>query len=265
MTDSFAPFRLPYGESEWQFGDLRLPDGPGPYPVVLSIHGGFWKAKYGLEYNEKLSVWFTRHGYATWNIEYRRVGHPGGGWPGTLLDVAAAADHLRALAPQYHLDLGRVVAIGHSAGGHLALWLAGRPKLPAGSELFAAHPLKLRGVISLAGVADLALMYRIHEEQQVPREESPVPGLLGALPDQVPERLALGSPVRLAPLGLPTVLAHGVEDQVVPIRVAEAYAAVAGEEAELLTLPGVEHFKVIDPEAAGAWPPIARAMDRLMG
>lgn len=265
MTGSAAPIRLAYGTGEWQFGDLRLPDGPGPHPVVLSIHGGFWKAKYGLDENEKLSAWFAGQGYATWNIEYSRVGHPGGGWPGTLLDVAAAADHLRRLAVPYSLDLDRVVAIGHSAGGHLALWLAGRHRLPLGSELFQAQPLPLRGVISLAGVADLELMFQIHQERNLALDASPVPGLLGAVPQQVPDRVASGSPVRLAPLGLPTVLIHGAEDQIVPPQVAESYAQAAGAEAELLVLPGVEHFKVVDPAASDAWPPIAAAMERLMG
>lgn len=257
--------RAQYGSGEWQFGDLRLPDRPGPHPVVLSIHGGFWRARYGLDFNERLAAWFAAHGYATWNIEYRRVGQEGGGWPGTLLDVAAAADHLRLLAQSHPLDLGRVVAIGHSAGGHLALWLAGRHKLPVRSPLFTPDPLALRGVISLAGVADLTAMADWHQARGVPLSESPVPGLLGGTPAERPERLACACPARLAPLGVPTILIHGENDEIVPLSVSEAYAGAAGHEATLTPLAGVDHFAPIDPDSPSAWPPVAAATARLMG
>lgn len=259
-----SPLRSAYGPDPNQFGDLRLPAGPGPHPVLLSIHGGFWRAKYGLEYNERLSAWFADRGCATWNIEYRRVGQEGGGYPGTLLDAAAAADHLRTLAERYPLDLARVVAVGHSAGGQLALWLAGRRRLPGGPLRGSGDPLPLSGVISLAGVADLEAMFQIHEARAVPLEESPVPGVLGGVPTAVPERVASASPARLAPLGVHTVLIHGADDQIVPVSVAESYARVAGPEAELIVLDRVEHFQVIDPDSE-AWAPIAAAVDRLLG
>src|SRR5215468_7306163 len=115
--------RVAYGKGDFQFADLRLPPGKGPHPVVIVIHGGFWRAAYDLVYAGHMSAALTRRGVATWNIEYRRVGHPGGGFPGTLDDVAAAVDHLAQIAPSHSLDLSRVIAIGHSAGGHLALWL----------------------------------------------------------------------------------------------------------------------------------------------
>lgn len=254
--------RIAYGPGEWQFGDLRLPDGAGPHPVALVIHGGFWRVRYGLDLMDRLSEDFTARGLATWNIEYRRVGHEDGGWPGTLTDVARAADHLRALAPDYRLDLSRVVSIGHSAGGHLALWLAARHCLPAGSAVTTtADPLRLRGAISLAGVCDLELMWAVRQE------ESPVAAFLEGTPAEQPERYALASPVRLLPLGVPQVLVHGTADTTVPLQVSARYreaAAAAGDDVTLVELPGVEHMKVIDPTSE-AWPPIAHAMMHLVG
>src|SRR5215475_11805903 len=147
--------RLSYGSNEFQFGDLRLPKGAGPHPVAIVIHGGCWMSEYGLSYMGHLSAALTEAGVATWSVEYRRVGNQGGGWPGTFEDVARAADHLRKISNQYHLDLDRVVAVGHSAGGHLALWLAARKLLPKDSLVYSADPLPLRGVVSLAGVTDL--------------------------------------------------------------------------------------------------------------
>src|SRR5581483_5408559 len=112
--------RLTYGDDPQQFGDLSLPSTSGPHPIILLIHGGFWRAPYNLSLMSSLAEDLVRYGLATWNIEYRRVGDPGGGWPGTLQDVALAADHLITIAPTYNLDLQRIVAVGHSAGGQLA-------------------------------------------------------------------------------------------------------------------------------------------------
>jgi acetyl esterase/lipase len=259
-TPRFTPQRIRYGPGEWQFGDLRLPATGGPHPVVIVIHGGFWKAQYGLDLMDKMSDDLTARGYATWNIEYARVGHAGGAWPGTLLDVAAAADFLRRLAPEYSLDLGRVASIGHSAGGHLALWLAARHRIPAGSPVAAQDPLPLAGVVSLAGVTNLARMWEVRQV------DSPVANFLGGRPDEVPERYAAASPVQLLPLGVPQVLVHGAEDTDVPPELSETYTAAAraaGDPAELVALPGVEHFMVIDPDSI-AWPPIVAALARVL-
>jgi acetyl esterase/lipase len=130
-----AANRIAYGTGALQFGELRVPAGRGPHPVVIIIHGGCWVAKLGklddravaLDLVRPIAADLTAHGFATWNLEYRRLGNDGGGWPGTFQDIAAGADHLRQIAAKSQLDLSRVVAIGHSAGGHFALWLAARP------------------------------------------------------------------------------------------------------------------------------------------
>ncbi len=134
-----ADHRIAYGPGQFHFGDLRVPKTRGPHPVAIVIHGGFWRAKYDLDYIGHLCAAFTAAGMTTWNIEYRRLGNTGGGWPGTFEDVVRAADHLEKIARDFALDLYRVITVGHSAGGHLALWLATRKKT-------------LQGVIALAAV-----------------------------------------------------------------------------------------------------------------
>jgi acetyl esterase/lipase len=138
-----ADERVPYGSDAHQFGDLRLPKGNGPHPVVMNIHGGFWRNEYDLGHAGHLCAALTAKGVATWNLEYRRIGNPGGGWPGTLDDVQTGAACLETIAAERSLDLKRVVATGHSAGGHLVLWLAKQ------------NTIALRGVVALAPVADL--------------------------------------------------------------------------------------------------------------
>ena len=136
-----AHARIPYGSDPLNVGDLRLPAGDGPHPVAVVIHGGFWRAKYTLEHIGHLCAALTAEGIATWSVEYRRLGDEGGGWPNTMLDVGAATDHLREIAPQYKLDLDRVVVMGHSAGGHLAAWVASRHRIPETSDLYMPSPL----------------------------------------------------------------------------------------------------------------------------
>jgi acetyl esterase/lipase len=150
-----ADRRISYGSDPLNFGDLRLPRGPGPHPEAVVVHGGCWRSENDLRHASHLSAALTRAGVATWTIEYRRVGDEGGGWPGTFQDVARGADYVRALARRFPLDLSRVILVGHSAGGQLALWLAARRNLPRRSPLFSADPIRVRGVVSLAGVTDL--------------------------------------------------------------------------------------------------------------
>lgn len=255
------PIRIRYGAGEHHFADLRLPKCEQLHPVVIVIHGGFWKRQYGLDLMDAMSDDLTERGFATWNIEYSRVGHEGGGYPGTLIDVGRAVDHLREIADEYRLDLGHVYTIGHSAGGHLALWTAGRHRLPAGSVVSAADPLPIHGAVSLAGANDLHLMWEVRQV------ESPVVGFLGGTPGEVPERYALASPAQLLPLGVPQALIHGLDDVDVPPVLSTSYreqAVAAGDQVELKELAGVEHFKVIDP-ASEAWPPIVAALLNLHG
>lgn len=250
--------RQHYGADDSQFGDLRLPIGTGPFPVLVVIHGGFWYDRYGLDLMNHMCEFFTSSGIATWNIEYRRVGQTGGGWPGTLLDVSAAVEYLHNLALIHPIDVTRVVLIGHSAGGHLALWLASRDKIPQGSIWTACKPCQFTRVISLAGVADL------HEMWAVRQENSPVANFLGGRPDEVPDRYRLANPKELLPITVSTTLIHGLDDVNVPISVSESYVRHAENNlnpVEFIRLPGVEHFKLIQPNS-NAWPHIASVVER---
>ncbi len=253
------PIRLAYGPEYLQFGDLYLPHTAGPYPVVPLIHGGYWRNRYDLTLMHGLAEDLARRGYAAWNIEYRRVGDSGGGWPGTFLDVARAIDYIRVLAPQYQLDAQRVVPVGHSAGGHLAFWLAARHHIPADSPLAGSNvtiqegeqtaPLPLIGAISLAGVLDLETAWRLHLSNDAVVE------LLGEKWPDTPERYAAASPAALLPLGVPQILIHGTRDSHVPIEISRDYTAKAkalGDPVTYLELEGIDHFDVIDPHST-AW------------
>lgn len=257
-----ADHRIAYGPGPQQFGELRLPPGPGPHPVVVLIHGGCWQAEYDLKHVTPTAAALTRAGVATWTPEYRRLGDEGGGWPGTFLDVARATDHLRELAERFPLDTTRVVTVGHSAGGHLALWLAARPGLPAGTPLSTPSPLRLHGVVSLAGITDL----RAYGAASGSCNASVTP-LLGGTPDEVGERYALASPVERLPLGVPVRLVHGAGDPIVPVagaRAFEARARAAGDDARLDVVEGAGHFDVIAPFAP-AWRAVERAVRELVG
>jgi acetyl esterase/lipase len=257
-----ADHRIRYGSDPLQFGDLRLPPGPGPHPVVVMIHGGCWLSDYDLEHVGNLSAALARAGFATWTLEYRRVGNDGGGWPGTFQDVALGTDYVRTLAQKYPLDSKRVVLMGHSAGGQLALWLAARKRLPEGSPLRSAEPLEVRGVVSLAGIADLRA-YAAGKGGC----NSAAPQLMGGGPEQVPERYAQVSPIELLPLGVPVRLVHGSLDAIVPLEQSRAYEArakAAGDDAQLWTQEGVGHFDLVSPRAP-SWPEVERAVESLLG
>jgi acetyl esterase/lipase len=191
-------------------------------------------------------------GYAAWNIEYRRVGQEGGGWPGTFEDAASAVDALRG---QEEIDASRVVTVGHSAGGHLALWLAGRHRLPQGTP--GSDPsVRPMAAVSLAGIADLV------SAAEAKLGDGAVQAFLGGEPQHLPERYAVASPVALTPLGVSQVLVHGRDDDIVPPAQSEGYAARAGEEAELVLFDG-DHFDVIDPGHL-AWQAVIERLPRLL-
>ncbi|MBA2731401.1 MAG: alpha/beta hydrolase [Acidobacteria bacterium] len=254
-----ADRRIAYGKDPLQFGELRLPKGKGPHPVAVIIHGGCWLSEYDVRHVGSFAAALTKAGVATWTVEYRRVGDSGGGWPGTFADVARAADYLRVLARSHHLDLKRVVAVGHSAGGQLALWLAARRRLPKSSEMYAPAPLRLRGVVSLAGVTDLKAFG--------PRCNGAVSKLLGGTLEEFPMRYEQASPAKLLPLRVPQRLIHGAQDGIVPLEQSRAYADAArksGDKIELTVLDGAGHFDLIAPQSS-AWPAIERAVLSLLG
>ena len=234
--------RIVYGPDPNQFGELRLPGGEGPHPVAIVVHGGCWLAEYDLGYVSALARALTDSGLATWSIEYRRVGDRGGGWPGTFADVGAAADALRGFAADHNLDLERVAVVGHSAGGHLALWLGARPRLDADDPLRGADPLRVRGVVSLAGITDLAAF------TSPDGCGSAVPGLLGGEPSDHPERLARCSPIDMPHSGIQEILVVGGRDPIVPRSQAESYADSRSKGAvRLIEIEGAGHFELIDP------------------
>ncbi|MFQ5741202.1 MAG: alpha/beta hydrolase family protein [Acidobacteriota bacterium] len=233
---------ISYGREPLQFGQLRLPQGAGPHPVAIVIHGGCWLSRYRIDHIGNLAQALTGVGFASWAIEYRSVGDRGGGWPGTFQDVARGADYVRELARTYPLDLSRVLAVGHSAGGHLALWLAGRHRIAADSPLFSENPLPLRGVLGLAAASDLALV-----EQQGSCDHV-MDKFMGGSPSQFPRRYQQGSPVELAPLGVPQVLVNGAHDSW--SLVANSYyraASKAGDPIRRIIAPDSAHFEMIVP------------------
>lgn len=243
---------ISYGADPLQVVDLWLPEGRGPHPTVLMVHGGCWQT--GIA-DRTIMNWIAddlrRRGYAVWNIDYRGVDRPGGGYPGTFQDAAAAADALRANAASHRLDLSRLVAIGHSAGGHLALWLAGRRRLPRGSPLRSANPLRIREVISLGGLPDL---------EEAARSEN-------GCGNEVVARLTGGaragridpftdtSVPRLAPLRIRQVLINGMQDRIIPTAYAEGYARPmrsAGDDVRVRMIDRTGHVELIAPDTA-AW------------
>ena len=245
-----------YGPAALQVADVWVPDGPGPHPVVLMVHGGCWQSEIA---DRRIMSWIAedlrRRGIAVWNIDYRGVDRPGGGYPGTFEDAAAAADALRQHAARYHLDLSRLVAVGHSAGGHLALWLAARPRLPGDSPLHSADPLPIKEVVSLGGLPDL--------EEAARSENGCGRGVIGRLTGG---HFADTSVPRLAPLGLPQVLINGLQDRIIPTLYAEGYAApmrAAGDDVRVRMIDDTGHVELIAPETA-AWAAAVEEIQRAL-
>ena len=266
-----------YGAHPAQFGELWLPDGArrdgarrdggrrdeAPRGTVVIIHGGFWRARYDLSLGRPLAADLAARGYAAWNLEYRRAG-AGGGWPETFQDVAAGIDLLATLPPSAGLpvDTGQVIAVGHSAGGHLAAWAAGRAKLPPGAPGAPGGSgqdfVPLAGVIAQAGVLALA---------DCARERvggTAAPDLMGGGPAELPEAYRLADPIAAVPLPAPVLCLHSRGDDNVPFSYSERYVAAAraaGGRAGLVELSG-DHFTLIDP-ATPDWAAVIAALPGL--
>jgi acetyl esterase/lipase len=244
---ALPPQRYSYGDDPGQFADLYLPDaGRDVRGVVVIIHGGYWRSTYGAELGEPLAQDLAGRGYACWNLEYRRVGG-GGGWPATFDDVAAGIDHLATAAEEHGFELGSTTALGHSAGGHLAVWAAGRAGLPVGAPGAGAPRVALTAVVSQAGVLDL------REAHDLGLSDGAVENLLGPEPVD-PIRYRLADPMTAVPLAIPIYAVHGTEDTTVPPSQSENYVAAAmdaGGTAELVLVPG-DHFAVVTPGST-AW------------
>jgi acetyl esterase/lipase len=240
--------RIRFGAADHAFGDLRLPDGPGPHPVAVLVHGGCWLSFASLRHFDSFAAALADRGLATWNVNYRKVDEPGGGWPGTFHDVAAGVDHVRELAAGHDLDLSRVVVIGHSAGGHLATWAAGRSRMADSSPLHSDDPVAVAGVVNIAGPPDLEALLPHDEEACGAKVIEP---LVGGLPDEVPAQYGAASPVRLLPLGVPQLHLVGGEDPLRPF--VEAFAAraeTAGDDVVLEIVAGAGHHDLIAPWSA---------------
>lgn len=240
-----------YGPTPWQFGELRLPEGAGPHPAAIIIHGGGWQDSTDLSYMRPIAADLTRRGFATWLVEYRRMGNPGGGYPATLEDLRQAADFLMKRAEGWGIDRRRVVALGHSSGGQMALWLA------------IQRQRELAGVVSLAGVLDMAAQWHLRNRIE---GSNYVDRFLGGSPSAVPERYAAASPIELPAPQLPAILVHGEADWRVLPEQSQSYLhhmRAQGREAELILLPDVDHLQIYDPAQPG-WERVVEAIWQML-
>jgi len=255
-----GPTRHSYGGLRWQVGDLWLPppSSGDDLPVVALIHGGYWRAAFTTRLMNGLAEAMAVHGWAAWNIEYRRMGRfgGGGGWPATFADIRAAIDHVQQLP---RVDPSRLVTCGHSAGGQLALWVASRNEAATG--IAATSPVvQPRGAVALAGVVDLVRGAELRLGGDAVRQ------FLGGLPEEHPERYRSASPAALLPIGIPQVLVHGLADTAVPPSMSADYQSAAdnaGDDAVYEPIERVGHREVVDPNST-AWPTIARHLERLL-
>jgi acetyl esterase/lipase len=244
LTDAPPPSdaRLRYGNDEYQFGDLRVPKGSGPFAAAMFVHGGFWRARYDLKHTSFLCAALTKAGFVTWNLEYRRVGNPGGGWPGSFEDVTAGYQFLRQLSGKYPIDAKRIIVLGHSAGGQLALALA-------------AHHNSMLAVVSLAGVVDLRRAWDLHLSNDAVAE------FLGGDPQRMPEHYYEASPSELE-IHCRQLIVHGTEDDTVPVQMSRDYAKQKLHKRESITfleIPKTGHFEIVDPDSK-VWPEVQKAV-----
>ena len=251
---------IAYGRDPNQVADLWLPSGKGPFPVVALIHGGCWQASIANHsYMNYAAEDLRRRGIAVWNIEYRAVDQPGGGYPGTFRDVGAALDRLVIEGPKDDVSVKHLVVAGHSAGGHLALWAAGRDHLPKGSALHWAAPAAVAGVVDIAGIPNLKTDTETACGADVLRK------LAGSPSHERPDVYADTSPAQLLPLGTPQIVIHGAQDTTVPPAVGQAYVAAArakGDRVEFRSPPG-GHVEEVTP-GQPAWEEAVHAIQALL-
>lgn len=254
--------RIQYGPDPQHFAELRFPDGKGPSPFLFVIHGGFWRSAYDLKHIGSLCTALTDKGIITCNLEYRRIGNAGGGWPGTFQDVSLATDHILETIPSDpRVNIARTAVMGHSAGAHLALWLVARHRIPKASPVHGDQRHRLGSAISLAGVCDLRTAWKQRLGNGV------IERLMGGTPDQYPDRFDAGSPIELLPNGSRQVLIHGAADDIVPVSQSERFVERAeklGERPTLVKLKEVGHFELIDPES-DIWSIVTNAVLPILG
>jgi len=264
LTGPAPTAHLAYGPAPSQYAELFLPQGKGPFPVAVLVHGGCWTSKFGgITQLRNMAGALAARGIAVWNVEYRRSDEPGGGYPGTYQDMHAALELLEAQAPARGLDLGRMVAVGHSAGGQLVQWMAGRAKIPASSPLYRANPLPMPNVVSLGGLADL------RNEAALIKESCgrDTVELAGTASRERPDVFVDTNAAELAPNGSRTWLVTGELDTISPPRVAHDYAARVrklGDAAEVVILPGASHYDEV-AATSPAWPQVLGVIQRALG
>src|SRR6478752_5460907 len=252
--DAVKRHKYQYGEDPSQWGELFLPEVAAPKGVVVVIHGGYWRSQYGAELGEPLAKDLAAHGVAAWNLEYRRAGN-GGGWPNTFADVLAGIDKLRDIGAEHNLGLDRVVALGHSAGGHLAVWAAGRSRLGQLGAPDADRQLQRKdgdAAVHLTGVVSQSGLLNLAEAERLNLSNGAVSNFLGGSSERYPKRHKYADPMTAVPLPVPVYAVHATEDDTVPLSQSESYAAAgksAGAAVQLVKVPG-DHFALIDPKAA---------------
>ncbi|MGB9992465.1 alpha/beta hydrolase family protein [Massilia sp. SM-13] len=255
---------IAYGAAPSQFVELFRPAGKGPFPVVVLIHGGCWTVQFGgITQMRNMASSLAAQGIAVWNVEYRRYDEPGGGYPGMYQDVAAAVDRLKQEAAASQLDLTRVVAVGHSAGGHLAQWAASRHRLPSWSPAWVKDPLAIPQVISLGGLADLRLQAALIKSSC----ERDTEQLAGKPSAARPDVFLDTSPAEMLPAKIHTVLVHGEHDTVSPISTGEAYARrarAAGDTASVVLLPGGSHYDEV-AATSPSWKIVSAEIRKALG
>jgi acetyl esterase/lipase len=255
---------MAYGADPLQHVELWKPAGKGPFPVVLMLHGGCWQTAVAkADIMHMLAADLVKRGIAVWNVEYRGVDVPGGGYPGTFRDVAMAADMLAREGAKLGLNTKRVVAMGHSAGGHLALWLAARPKIAKTSVLWSAHPLPIAGVVSAGGLPNLA---QAKAEATEACGVDTIDKLVGPKTANHPDVYADTSPVALLPMGISQAFAAGQLDPISPPHFSETYiktARAAGDNPTIAVVQGAGHFELITPSTS-AWAVEAEMIEDLI-